>query len=92
MGFGAGLGWITIVGSYLVLSYAFRDAKRAPVRIVLGGFALRVAMLFGLLWLASRTLVVDLGELVLWAVSFYMLLVVAEAWELAAEARSTRGM
>ena len=86
--FGAGLSLLTIVASYLVLSYTFRNATRIQMLVVLGGFVLRVAMLFGLLALAARTLVVDLDQLVIWLVSFYLVLVVAEAWELAEETRT----
>ena len=88
--FGAGLAWMTIVVSYVALSYAFRDARRVQMLIVLGGFVLRVAMLFGSLAVIARTLTVDLEQLVLWLVSFYLVLVVAEAWELAAETRTRR--
>jgi hypothetical protein len=90
--FGAGLALTTIVASYLVLVSAFRGAQRIQMVIVLGGFVLRVAMLFGLLALIARTVAVDLGQLVIWLVSFYVVLVIVEAWELAAETRPQRGM
>ena len=90
--FGAGLALTTIVASYLVLVTAFRGAQRIQMVIVLGGFVLRVAMLFGLLALIARMVAVDLGQLVIWLVSFYVVLVIVEAWELAAETRPRRGM
>ncbi|MFQ5600550.1 MAG: hypothetical protein ACE5G2_08350 [Candidatus Krumholzibacteriia bacterium] len=87
---GAGLSLMTIVVSYLVLLFAFRNVKQIQMLIVLGGFVVRVAMLFGLLALIARTLVADLNQLVIWLVSFYLVLVVAEAWELASETRERR--
>jgi len=82
---GAGLGWATVVASYVVLAAAFRRARQIQVPIVVGGFVVRFAMLFGLLALVSKMLVVDLGQLVIWLVAFYMVLVVAEAWSLASD-------
>jgi hypothetical protein len=84
---GAGLGWATVVASYLVLATAFRRARQIQVPIVIGGFVVRFAMLFGLLALVSKLFVVDLGQLVIWLVAFYMVLVVAEAWSLASGTR-----
>lgn len=86
--FGAALSWLTIVASYVILTFAFRTAKELHVIIVVGGFVVRIAILFGLLKLISYAFVVNLGQLVLWMVSFYLVLVVAEAWELAQESRT----
>jgi hypothetical protein len=80
---GAGLSWATVVASYAILVVAFRRSRNLQVLIAVGGFLVRFAMLFGLLTLISKTLVVDLGQLVIWLVGFYMVLVVAEAWWLA---------
>jgi hypothetical protein len=87
MALGAALSLVTIVISYLLLSFAFRRSKQLQAIIVLGGFVLRVVLLFLSLALVARTLAVDLEEVVIWLVSFYLVLVVAEARELAAEAR-----
>jgi len=57
---------------------------------VVGGFLVRFAVLFGLLTLVSKTLPVNLNHLVLWLVSFYMVLVVVEAWRLSADMRAPR--
>ncbi len=81
---------MTIVASYLILSIAFRTAKQLQVIIVVGGFVLRVAILFGLLKLISILLIVDLRQLVIWMMSFYLVLVLAEAWDLAQESRTQR--
>jgi hypothetical protein len=80
---GAGLAWMAVVASYVGIVLAFRRAALLPVVIVVGGFLVRFALLFGLLWLVARTTTIDLGRLVIWIVGFYMVLVVAEAWSLA---------
>ena len=87
---GAGLSWMTIVVSYLILTIAFRTAKQLQVIIVVGGFVMRVVILFGLLKIVSYVLVVNLSQLVLWMMGFYLVLVMAEAWELAQEGRTSR--
>lgn len=88
---GAALGWVTIVGSYGAMLVACRNVKHFAVAIVLGGFVVRFAILFALLALISKTLAVDLGQLVLWLVCFYMVLVVVEAAMLAASEPRTEG-
>jgi hypothetical protein len=87
MALGAALSLATIVISYLLLSLVFRHSRQLQSIIVLGGFVLRVALLFLFLALVARTLAVKLEEVVIWLVSFYMVLVVVEARELAAEAK-----
>ena len=82
---GAGLSWVTVIGSYLGIILAFRNAKQLQALIVLGGFLVRLMMLFGLLTVIAKTLEVNLNQLVIWLVSFYMVLVVAEAYLLAAQ-------
>jgi hypothetical protein len=79
---GAGLSWMTVVASYLGLLLAFRNVKQIQAVIVLGGFVVRMVMLFGLLALIAKTLTVNLNQLVIWLVTFYLVLVVAEAWML----------
>jgi hypothetical protein len=87
MGLGAALSLVTIVISYLLLSLAFRKSRQLQSIIVLGGFVLRVLLLFLFLSLVVRTMAVEPEEVVIWLVSFYLVLVVVEARELAAEAR-----
>ena len=84
---GAALSLMTVVVSYLLLAFAFRKSRQLQVAIVLGGFVVRVLMLFALLAGIARFGVVDMNQLVLWLVSFYLVLVVAEARELAAGTR-----
>lgn len=83
---GAAFALGTVVASYLLLAFAFRGSRQLQVAIVLGGFVVRVAMLFALLLGIARLAVVDMNQLVLWLVSFYLVLVVAEARELASGA------
>jgi hypothetical protein len=80
---GAVLSWFAVVASYVALLVAFRNVKPFAVVIVLGGFLLRLAVLFGLLAWIARTWTVNLGQVVIWLVSFYLVLVIAEAWILA---------
>jgi len=80
---GAGLGWATIVASYIGLMVAFRRAKRFSMVVVVLGFMVRLVVLFGLLRLLMQTMPIDLDRVVLWTVSFYFVLVIAEAWILA---------
>jgi hypothetical protein len=87
---GAGLSWATVVASYIGLVTVFRKAKSIQMVVVVGGFLVRFAVLFGLLTLVSKTLPVNLNHLVLWLVSFYMVLVVVEAWRLSADMRAPR--
>ena len=86
---GASLSCLTIVLSYWILILAFRNVQQIQVLIVIGGFVVRLVVLFGLLAWIARTVAVDLSQLVLWLVSFYLLLVIAEAWELSRQLRSS---
>lgn len=86
----AGLSWATVVASYIGLVSVFRKAKSIQMVVVVGGFLVRFAVLFGLLTLVSKTLPVNLNHLVLWLVSFYMVLVVAEAWSLSSGLQARR--
>lgn len=86
---GASLSCLTIVLSYWILILAFRNVQQIQVLIVIGGFVVRLFVLFGLLAWIARTVAVDLSQLVLWLVSFYLVLVIAEAWELSRQLRSS---
>ena len=84
---GAGLSWMTITLSYLLLAWVWRRSRQLQVALVTAGFLVRVVLLFGLLAWIARTFVVNLNQLVLWLVGFYFVLVVVEARELAAAER-----
>lgn len=88
MSIGAAASVVTIITSYWILSLVFRNARQFQTTIVVGGFVLRLIIFFALLQLVARMLVTDLEQVVLWMVSFYFLLVILEAWWLAAEARA----
>jgi len=87
---GAVLSCATVVASYTILVLAFRHVRQLQVVIVVGGFLIRFVILFGALTVISKTLVVDLGQLVIWIVVFYMVLVVAEAWFLVSSSTTKR--
>lgn len=80
---GAGLSWFVVIASYAVLVVAFRNAKSLQVVLVVGGFLVRLALLVASLAIISRTMVVKLDHVVIWLVSFYLVLVIAEAYTLA---------
>jgi hypothetical protein len=91
LGVGAGLSWFAVLASYIGLSLAFR-AHRSPAVIVLGGFVVRLALLFALLGVVARLWVVNLSHVVLWLVGFYVVLVIAEAVFLTVPARRLGGV
>jgi hypothetical protein len=86
----AGLSWLAVVASYVALALTLRRVAQFQVVIVVAGFVVRFAMLFALLALVAKTLTVDLNQIVLWLVGFYMVLVVAEAWSLSRSAARRR--
>jgi hypothetical protein len=75
----AGLACAAVVASYLSLVLLFPRVKSQQVLIAVGGFVVRLGLVFALLAVVSKTLPVDLERLVVWMVGFYMVLVVAEA-------------
>jgi hypothetical protein len=87
---GAVLSCATVVASYAILVLAFRHVRQLQVVIVVGGFLIRFVILFGALTLISKTFVIDLSQLVIWIVAFYMVLVVAEAWFLVSSSTTKR--
>ena len=87
---GAGLSWMTVIASYLGLMLAFRNVKQIQVLIVLGGFLVRLLMLFGILSVIAKTMTVNLNALVIWLVSFYLVLVIAEAYMLSSSTARRR--
>ncbi len=76
---GAALSLVTIVSSYLALAAVFGRSRQLASIIVLGGFVVRVAMLFALLAFIARHFDVVLEQVVLWSVGFYFLLILVEA-------------
>jgi hypothetical protein len=89
MGIGAGAGLAIVVGGYWFAQLAFRGPDTYAVKLVVGGFLLRLGLLA--LTLTALVLGTDLApaRFVLWLIAFYFLLVMAEAWILARENVST---
>lgn len=83
MGIGAGLSLATVLGGYACVRLAFRGPDQYAVKLVVGGFVIRLVLL--VLALASLVSLtgIDPGRFVLWLVTFYFTLVMAEAWILA---------
>lgn len=83
MGIGAGVSLAAVLGGYGCARLAFRGPDRYAVKLVVGGFLIRLVLLV----LAMAALVtlteIDPGRFVLWLVTFYFTLVMAEAWILA---------
>ena len=83
MGIGAGLSLAIVLGGYACVRLAFRGPDQYAVKLVVGGFVIRLVLLA----LAMAALVnltgIDPGRFVLWLVTFYFTLVMAEAWILA---------
>jgi hypothetical protein len=90
MGVGAGAGLAIVVGGYYCAQLAFRGPDPYAVKIVVGGFLVRLVLLG--LTLTAFVAVTDTppARFVLWLIAFYFLLVLAEAWILAREGASTR--
>jgi hypothetical protein len=80
---GALLSCATVVASYTILVAVFRHVRQIQMVIVVGGFLVRFVILFLALTVIAKTLVIDLAQLVMWLVGFYIVQVVAEAWFLA---------
>ena len=83
MAVGAGLSLAIVLGGYGCVRLAFRGPDQFAVKLVVGGFVIRLVLL-ALLMAALVTFTgIDPGRFVLWLVTFYFTLVMAEAWILA---------
>ena len=89
MGLGAALGLVSVLGGCWIARFAFRGPDVFATKLVVGGFIIRIALLV----LAMSALVavtgIELGRFVLWLVTFYFALILAEAWVLARESRNS---
>jgi hypothetical protein len=83
MGVGAGLSLAIVLGGYGCVRLAFRGPDRYAVKLVVGGFVIRLVLLALALALLINLTDVDPGRFVLWLITFYFTLVMAEAWILA---------
>ena len=64
-----------------------RLGSGSATRSFVGGFVIRMALLFGVTATVVATTGLDLAGFVLWLVTFYFALVLVEAWILARRSR-----
>ncbi len=83
MSLGAGVGLATVLAGSSLARWALRGPDRFGVKLVVGGFIVRVAFLGLLLAGLVRVAGLPLERFILWLVFFYFALVMAEAWILA---------
>jgi hypothetical protein len=80
---GAGLSLLTVLGGYGCARLAFRGPDQYAVKLVVGGFVIRLVLLLAAVVALVSATGLDPGRFVLWVVTFYFALVMAEAWILA---------
>jgi hypothetical protein len=82
MAVGALASLFTVAGGFWLAQLAFRGPDRFATKLVVGGFVVRMVLLF-----AAATALVAAGlrpaAFVLWLVTFYFALILLEAWILA---------
>jgi hypothetical protein len=83
MAVGAGVSLAIVLGGYGCVRLAFRGPDRFAVKLVVGGFLIRLVLLALALAALVNLTSIDPGRFVLWLVTFYFTLVMAEAWILA---------
>jgi hypothetical protein len=85
---GAGLGLASVLGGYFCSALAFRGPDRYATKLVVGGFLIRMALLFALVAAIVSATGIEPSRFILWLVCFYFVLVMVEAWILARESSS----
>ena len=85
---GAGVGLGTVVLGYWIAGLAFRGPDRFATKLVVGGFVVRMVLLFVALAALVAGTDLDPSRFVLWLVSFYFVLIMVEAYLLAREGMS----
>ena len=88
MGVGAGAGFAIVLGGYFCAQLAFRGPDTYAVKLVVGGFLARLALLAVTILVLALVAGIPPARFVLWLIAFYFLLVTAEAWMLARAAVS----
>ena len=88
MALGAALGLAAVLGGYLCTMLAFRGPDRFATKLVVGGFLLRMLLLFALVAAIVTATEIDPSRFMLWLVLFYFVLVMVEAWILARHSAS----
>jgi hypothetical protein len=79
MAVGAGLSLAVVVGGYWVARLALRGPDRFATKLVVGGFVIRLVLLFAALGAIVAATELDPSRFVLWLVSFYFVLIMVEA-------------
>jgi len=83
VGIGAALALLIVLGGYYVARLAFRGPDRYAVKLAVGGFLVRLVLLVLSLVAFVAVTGLDPARFVIWVVTFYFALVMAEAWMLA---------
>jgi hypothetical protein len=83
MALGAGAALFAVLGGWFVAKLAFRGPDRFATKLVVGGFLVRLILLFLTMTVLVLVTGVQLSRFVLWLVSFYFAMLMAEAWILA---------
>ena len=90
LGLGAGVALVVVLGGWFIARVALRGPDRFATKLVVGGFLIRLALLFLVLTALVGAGGVPPARFVLWLVSFYFALIMAEAWMLARDQVSIR--
>lgn len=83
MAVGAGLAFLTVLAGYGFAKLAFRGPDPFASKVMVGGFLIRISLLIVVLATFTKATGIDLAQFILWVITFYFALVMAEAWILA---------
>ena len=83
VGLGAGLAFLTVIAGYGFAKLAFRGPDPFAAKVMVGGFLIRMILLVVFLAAFVSATGMDLGQFILWVITFYFALIMAEAWVLA---------
>ena len=87
MALGAGVAWACVLGGWWIAQLAFRGPDVFATKLVVGGFIVRMGLLILTLVALVATTGIEPSRFVLWLVSFYVALILVEAWILARESQ-----
>ena len=80
---GASLAFASVAGGFWLAQLAFRGPDRFATKLVVGGFLVRMLLVFGLASVVIALTGIAPAAFVLWLVVFYFALILIEAWFLA---------
>ena len=83
MGLGAGVALFSVLGGWFVAGLAFRGPDRFATKLVVGGFLVRLILLFLTMTAIVAVAHIPPARFVLWLVTFYFAMLMVEAWILA---------